>query len=176
MRVLRLVPGAGVRWLRRCTQAGARRLAASAGRSTGHHRGWLAEDGRGAGTGAVDVQLVSATFTAEGSDGTWLTDIPEHPGAEGKLCRSAIKDVYSNRIACCCMDAPMTAALAVSALRTPARCAASRGSRNALWSGVTRSGPRSSSGRCASMAWPDRSAVPGSCRDNAAMESCFILH
>jgi transposase InsO family protein len=48
---------------------------------------------------------------------TWLTDITEHPTAEGKLYLCAIKDIYSNRIAGYSMDARMTAGLAVSALR-----------------------------------------------------------
>ncbi len=47
----------------------------------------------------------------------WLTDITEHPTAEGKLYLCAVKDVCSNRIVGYSMDARMTAALAVSALR-----------------------------------------------------------
>ena len=61
--------------------------------------------------------LVARQFTAAAPDRTWLTDITEHPTAEGKLYLCAIKDVYSNRIVGYSMDARMTAQLAVSALR-----------------------------------------------------------
>jgi putative transposase len=56
-------------------------------------------------------------FSAEGPNQLWLSDITEHWTAEGKLYLCAIKDVYSNRIVGYSMDARMTAALAVSALR-----------------------------------------------------------
>jgi transposase InsO family protein len=65
----------------------------------------------------VHDDLVARQFTADGPDRTWLTDITEHPTAEGKLYLCAIKDVYSNRIVGYSMDARMTAGLAVSALR-----------------------------------------------------------
>ena len=65
----------------------------------------------------VHDDLVARNFTAAGPDRTWLTDITEHPTGEGKLYLCAIKDVYSNRIVGYSMDARMTAALAVSALR-----------------------------------------------------------
>ena len=65
----------------------------------------------------VHDDLVARKFTAEGPDRLWLTDITEHPTAEGKLYLCAIKDVYSNRIVGYSMDARMTAQLAVSALR-----------------------------------------------------------
>ena len=48
---------------------------------------------------------------------SWLTDITEHPTAEGKVYLCAIKDVYSSRIVGYSIDSRMTAALAVSALR-----------------------------------------------------------
>jgi putative transposase len=72
--------------------------------------------GRKAGPPVHD-DLAGRQFTAEGPDRTWLTDITEHPAAEGKLYLCAIKDVYSNRIVGYSMDARMTASLAVSALR-----------------------------------------------------------
>jgi putative transposase len=65
----------------------------------------------------VHDDLVVRQFTADRPDRTWLTDITEHPTAEGKLYLCAIKDVYSNRIVGYSMDARMTASLAVSALR-----------------------------------------------------------
>jgi putative transposase len=64
----------------------------------------------------VHDDLVRRQFTAAGPDQTWLTDITEHPTAEGKLYLCAIKDVYSNRIVGYSMDSRMTAGLAVSAL------------------------------------------------------------
>ena len=50
---------------------------------------------------------------ATAPDRAGLTDITEHPTAEGKVCLRAISDVYSNRIA----GYSMNAGLAVSALR-----------------------------------------------------------
>ena len=65
----------------------------------------------------VHDDLVARQFTAAGPDRTWLTDITEHPTAEGKLYLCAIKDVYSSRIVGYSMGSRMTAGLAVSALR-----------------------------------------------------------
>jgi putative transposase len=65
----------------------------------------------------VHDDLVARQFTADGPDKTWLTDITEHPTAQGKLYLCAIKDVYSGRIVGYSMDVRMTASLAVSALR-----------------------------------------------------------
>ena len=65
----------------------------------------------------VHDDLVARQFTADAPDRVWLTDITEHPTAEGKLYLCAIKDTYSNRIVGYSMDARMTASLAVSALR-----------------------------------------------------------
>jgi putative transposase len=41
---------------------------------------------------------VKKVFTAEAANRLWLTDITEHPTAEGELYLCAIKDVYSGRI------------------------------------------------------------------------------
>jgi putative transposase len=49
----------------------------------------------------------------------WLTDITEHPTAEGKLYLCAIKDCFSNRIVGYSIGDRMTAQLASSALRSP---------------------------------------------------------
>jgi putative transposase len=65
----------------------------------------------------VHDDLVARQFTAAAPDRTWLTDITEHPTAEGKLYLCALKDVYSNRIVGYSMGSRMTADLAVSALR-----------------------------------------------------------
>ena len=123
----------------------------------------------------VHDDLVVRQFTADRPDRTWLTDITEHPTAEGKLYLCAIKDVYSNRIVGYSMDARMTASLAVSALRnaialrSPAGTVvvhSDRGSqfRSAAFVRTLRShGLTGSMGRV------------GACGDNAAMESFFAL-
>jgi hypothetical protein len=41
---------------------------------------------------------VERDFTAKAPNQLWLTDITEHPTADGKLYLCAIKDVYSARI------------------------------------------------------------------------------
>ena len=64
----------------------------------------------------VHDDLVARQFTAEGPDQTWLTDITEHPTGEGKLyLRDQGRVLQPDRGYS--MDAWMTAALAVSALR-----------------------------------------------------------
>ncbi len=67
---------------------------------------------------AVHDDLVNRDFTAPAPDVTWLTDITEHPTAEGKLYACCIKDCFSNRIVGYALGDRMTAALAVSALRS----------------------------------------------------------
>jgi putative transposase len=67
---------------------------------------------------AVHDDLVQRDFTAPRPDAVWLTDITEHPTAEGKLYCCAIKDCFSNRIVGYSIGDRMTAQLAVSALRS----------------------------------------------------------
>ncbi len=67
---------------------------------------------------AVHDDLVQRDFTAPAPDKVWVTDITEHPTAEGKLYCCAIKDLFSNRIVGYALDERMTAHLAVTALRT----------------------------------------------------------
>jgi transposase InsO family protein len=67
---------------------------------------------------AVHDDLVRRNFTAADLDQVWLTDITEHPTMEGKLYICSIKDLCSNRIVGYAIDERMTAALAVSALRS----------------------------------------------------------
>ena len=67
---------------------------------------------------AVHDDLVQRNFTAGRPDQVWLTDITEHPTAEGKLYCCAIKDVFSNRIVGYSIGDRMTAQLATGALRT----------------------------------------------------------
>jgi putative transposase len=64
----------------------------------------------------VHDDLVRKMFTADAANRLWLTDITEHPTAEGKLYLCAIKDVYSGRIVGYSIDSRMKASLAVSAL------------------------------------------------------------
>ena len=65
----------------------------------------------------VHDDLVRRAFGATGPDQLWLTDITEHPTAEGKLYLCAIKDAWSNRIVGYSMDSRMKSPLAVDALR-----------------------------------------------------------
>jgi putative transposase len=66
----------------------------------------------------VHDDLVQRVFTAPAPDVVWLTDITEHPTCEGKLYCCSIKDCFSNRIVGYALGERMTAALAVSALRS----------------------------------------------------------
>jgi putative transposase len=123
----------------------------------------------------VHAGLVARRFTAAARDRIWLTDITEHPTAEGKLYLCAIKDVYSHRIAGYSMGARMTASLAVSALRnaitlrSPAGTVvvhSDRGSQirsGAFVRALKDHGLTGSTGRA------------GACGDNAARESFFAL-
>jgi transposase InsO family protein len=122
----------------------------------------------------VHDDLVRKIFTADAPDRLWLTDITEHPTAEGKLYLCAIKDVCSGRIVGYSIDSRMTASLAVSALRNAVRLRepagtivhSDRGSQfrsRKFVNTLHRNGLRGSMGRV------------GACGDNAAMESFFAL-
>ncbi len=122
----------------------------------------------------VHDDLVDRQFTATAPNTIWLTDITEHPTAEGKLYLCAIKDLHSGRIVGYSMDARMTAALAVTALRNaialrgPAGTIvhSDRGSQfrsTAFVTTLKNNGLTGSMGRV------------GACGDNAAMESFFAL-
>jgi hypothetical protein len=65
----------------------------------------------------VHDDLVRREFTAPAPNRLWLTDISEHPTAEGKLYLCAVKDACSKRIVGYSIDERMTAELAVIALR-----------------------------------------------------------
>ena len=83
---------------------------------------WSATVRKRAGSGktpgpAVHDDHVQRDFTAERPDAVWVTDITEHPTAEGKVYCCAIKDLFSNRIVGYALDERMTAQLAVTALR-----------------------------------------------------------
>jgi transposase InsO family protein len=124
---------------------------------------------------AVHDDLVQRNFTAARPDAIWLTDITEHPTAEGKLYCCAIKDVFSNRIVGYSIGDRMTAQLATSALRIavvrrqPAGTVVVHSDRGgqfrsrAFRAVLTAAGLTGSMGRVASAG------------DNAAMESFFAL-
>ncbi|RZS77936.1 transposase [Motilibacter rhizosphaerae] len=85
-------------------------------------QGFFSAHSRKRGTGRrpgppVRDDLVTREFTASRVDELWLTDITEHPTAEGKLYLCAIKDACSTRIVGYSIDIRMTAELAVNALR-----------------------------------------------------------
>jgi transposase InsO family protein len=122
----------------------------------------------------VHDDLVNKVFTADAPNTVWLTDITEHPTAEGKLYLCAIKDVYSGRIVGYSIDSQMKASLAVSALRNAIRLRdpagtvvhSDRGSQfrsRKFVKVLHRNGLVGSMGRV------------GACGDNAAMESFFAL-
>ncbi|MGR7024891.1 IS3 family transposase [Geodermatophilus sp. URMC 62] len=67
---------------------------------------------------AVHDDHLQRDFTAATTHQVWVTDITEHPTAEGKIYCCAIKDLFSNRIVGYALDERMTAQLAVTALRT----------------------------------------------------------
>jgi putative transposase len=67
---------------------------------------------------AVHDDLVNRDFSAPAPNVTWLTDITEHPTAEGKLYACCIKDCFSNRVVGHALSDRMTAHLATSALRS----------------------------------------------------------
>src|SRR3954469_740337 len=122
----------------------------------------------------VHDDLVLRDFTAPAPNLLWLTDITEHPTAEGKLYLCAVKDACSKRIVGYSIDSRMTAALAVNALRNALALRgrvdsvvhSDRGSQfrsHAYFSQLRRAQLRGSMGRV------------GACADNAAMESFFSL-
>jgi putative transposase len=124
---------------------------------------------------AVHDDHVQRDFTADAPDRVWLTDITEHPTAQGKVYCCAIKDVFSNRIVGYAIDERMTAALAVTALRTAVARRRPRGvvvvhsdrggqfRARSFRAVLTAAGLQGSMGRVACAG------------DNAAMESFFAL-
>jgi transposase InsO family protein len=122
----------------------------------------------------VHDDLVERRFTAAKPNQLWLTDLTEHPTAEGKLYLCAIKDACSNRIVGYSINERMTSQLAVDALanavalRRPAGTIvhSDRGSQfrsHAYVHELRRHDLHGSMGRV------------GACADNAAMESFFSL-
>jgi transposase InsO family protein len=122
----------------------------------------------------VHDDLVLREFTAPAPNVLWLTDISEHPTAEGKLYLCAVKDACSKRIVGYSMAGRMTAELAVNALRNALTLRgvvgtvvhSDRGSQfrsHVFVQALREAGLVGSMGRV------------GACADNAAMESFFSL-
>jgi putative transposase len=65
---------------------------------------------------ATEEDLVRRQFAADGPDRLWLTDITEHPAADGKLYCAAVMDAYSRRIIGWSIDKRQDAELVVAAL------------------------------------------------------------
>lgn len=124
---------------------------------------------------AVHDDHIKRDFTATHPNLKWVTDITEHPTAEGKVYCCAIKDLFSNRIVGYSISDRMTADLSVAALRAAiARrqpdgvviVHADRGSQfraKSFQAVVKAAGLQGSMGRVASAG------------DNAAMESFWAL-
>jgi len=122
----------------------------------------------------VHDDLVDRQFSAAAPNTVWLTDITEHPTAEGKLYLCAIKDLHSGRIVGYSMDARMTASLAVAALRNAIALRAPAGT-------IVHSDRGSQFRSTAFVRTVKNNELIGSmgrvgaCGDNAAMESFFAL-
>lgn len=131
--------------------------------------------GKGRPGPAVHDDHVRRDFTAPAANKVWVTDITEHPTAEGKVYCCAIKDLFAGRIVGYSIADRMTAELAVNALRAAiARrqpdgvvvVHADRGSQfraRSFRAVLSAAGMQGSMGRVASAG------------DNAAMESFWAL-
>jgi putative transposase len=122
----------------------------------------------------VHDDLVEREFTAATPNQLWLTDLTEHPTAEGKLYVRAIKNACGNRLVGYSMAERRTSQLAVDALskavalRRPAATivnsdGGSQFRSHAYVHELRRHGLHGPMGRV------------GACADNAAMESFFSL-
>ena len=124
---------------------------------------------------AVHDDLVQRNFTAPAPNRVWLTDITEHPTAEGKLYACVIKDVCSIRIVGYATSDRMTANLATSALRS---AVARRRPRGTVVVHSDRGGQFRSRAFRAVLKANDLTGSMGrvsSAGDNAAMESFYAL-
>ena len=66
---------------------------------------------------AVHDDLVQRRFVADAPDRLWLTDITEHPTAEGKVYCAAVLDAYSRRVVGWSIADHLRAELVVDALK-----------------------------------------------------------
>ncbi|MBB2925495.1 transposase InsO family protein [Cellulomonas cellasea] len=122
----------------------------------------------------VHDDLVERDFTAPRPNQLWLTDITEHPTAEGKLYLCAIKDACTNRIVGYSIDSRMTSQLAVNALANAVALRRPTGTvvhsdRGSQFRSHTYVHALRTAGLTGSM------GRVGACADNAAMESFFAL-
>jgi transposase InsO family protein len=127
----------------------------------------------------VHDDQVKRMFTASAPNQLWLTDITEHPTAEGKLYLCAVKDVHSNRIVGYSIDSRMKSRLAVTALEN---AVARRATDGAEVAGCIVHSDRGSQFRSRKFVHAlNRHQLTGSmgrvgaAGDNAAMESFFSL-
>jgi putative transposase len=65
---------------------------------------------------ATEEDLVQRRFDVQAPDRQWLTDITEHPTAEGKMYCAAVMDAYSRRVIGWSIDARQNTDLVVNAL------------------------------------------------------------
>ena len=122
---------------------------------------------------------VQRDFTADTPNELWLTDISEHPTAEGKLYLCAVKDVSSNRIVGYSISNRMKSRLAVDALTS---AVVRRAVEGAAVAGCVVHSDRGSQFRSRKFLAALRRhdlvgsmGQVGSAGDNAAMESFFGL-
>ncbi len=120
--------------------------------------------------------LVRRDFTASGPNRLWLSDITEHPTAEGKVYVCAVKDVWSNRIVGYSIAERMTSQLAVDAVES---AVARRGGTVNGCTLHTDRGGQFRSRKLQQTLWRHHMlgsmGQVGSAGDNAAMESFFSL-
>ena len=120
------------------------------------------------------VSRIRHVFSATKQNEVWLTDITEHPTAEGKLYLCAVKGVFSNRIVGYSIDSRMKSSLAAAAIRNAITqrgpnntiCHSDRGSQfrsKKVVKLLKNNGMRGSMGRV------------GAAGDNASMESFYSL-
>ena len=120
--------------------------------------------------------LVRREFTTPGPNQLWLTDISEHPTAEGKLYICAVKDVWSNRIVGYSIADRMTSQLALDAVES---AVARRGGNVAGCKLHSDRGGQLRSRKLQQSLWRHQilgsMGQVGSAGDNAAMESFYSL-
>ena len=123
--------------------------------------------------------LVRREFTAPGPNQLWLTDISEHPTAEGKIYICAVKDVWSNRIVGYSIADRMTSQLAVDALESAVARRNAGGPTVAGCKLHSDRGGQFRSRKLQQSLWRHQMVGSmgqvGSAGDNAAMESFFSL-
>jgi putative transposase len=121
---------------------------------------------------ATEEDLVRRQFTAEAPDRLWLTDITEHPAADGKLYCAAVMDAYSRRIIGWSIDKRQDTDLVVSALAMAVTRRQPGGDSTILHSGHGAQYTSWAFGkRLRDAGLPGSMGTVGDCYDNAMMES-----